>query len=95
VWASYRDAKSIYFIERALAECLARSPLRGRRQPVLQSRDMQQAAFGVHLAELQAAGFGDPQAVAEHQQQQATVAGRRRSAGGHSLSASSHLEFVR
>jgi hypothetical protein len=26
VWASYRDAKTIYYIEPALAECLARSP---------------------------------------------------------------------
>jgi hypothetical protein len=36
---------------------------------------MEGAAFGVHLVEPRAAGFGDPQAVPEHQQQEMTIAG--------------------
>jgi hypothetical protein len=43
--------------------------------PALQSGDMQDAAFGVHLVQLEAARFGDAQAMPEYQEQQATVAG--------------------
>jgi hypothetical protein len=42
---------------------------------VLQSGDVQDAAFGVHLVEFHPAGFRDAQAMPEHQEQQATVAG--------------------
>ena len=36
---------------------------------------MQHAAFGIHLGQFQAAGLRHAQAVAEHQQQKAAVAG--------------------
>ena len=42
---------------------------------MLQSRDVQHLALGVHLVELQLAGFRYAQAVPENQKQQATVAG--------------------
>jgi hypothetical protein len=44
-------------------------------EPALQSNDVQDLALGVHLVELQPASLGDAQPVAEHQKQQATVAG--------------------
>jgi len=39
---------------------------------------MQDMAFRIHLVEFQAAGFRDAEAVPEHQEQQATVAGSLR-----------------
>jgi hypothetical protein len=45
-----------------------------RRKPVLQSDDVQHAAVCVHLIEPQPASLRHPQAVAEHQEQEATVA---------------------
>jgi hypothetical protein len=35
---------------------------------------MQRSAFNIHLVKLQGAGLGNPQAVAKHEKQQATVA---------------------
>ncbi len=48
--------------------------MRGRK-PFLEPGDVEAPAFDIHLRELEAAGFRDPQAVAEQQQQQAAVAG--------------------
>ena len=36
---------------------------------------MQDAAFGVHLGENQAAGLGNPQPMPEHEEEKAPVAG--------------------
>jgi hypothetical protein len=47
----------------------------GRGQALFQTGDVKDAAFGVHLGENQAAGLGNAQTVAEHQEQKATVAG--------------------
>jgi len=44
-------------------------------QALLEPGDMQDAAFGIDLGELQPAGFRNPQAVAEEQQDQAAVTG--------------------
>jgi hypothetical protein len=49
------------------------SPRKGCVVDSLQSGDMQDAALHVQLVELQPAGFRDPETVAEHEQQQATV----------------------
>ncbi len=46
-----------------------------RRETALQAGDMQHAAFGVHLIEFQPASFRNAEAMPEHQQHQATVAG--------------------
>ncbi len=56
-------------------------------QPVFEPCDMQDTAFNVHLGQHQAAGFGHAQAVPEHQEQQASVAGRVAGAlgGGYEL----------
>ena len=42
---------------------------------VLQPGDVQDAALGVHLVKFHPAGFRDAEAMPEHQEQQATVAG--------------------
>ena len=49
---------------------------------MLQSCDVQHTALRVHLVEPQPAGLRDAQAVAEHQEQQATVAGLVAAASG-------------
>jgi hypothetical protein len=46
-----------------------------RRQPAFQPAHMQHAAFAVHLVERQPAGLRHAQAMPEHQEQQAAVAG--------------------
>jgi len=47
----------------------------GGREALFEPGDVQDAAFGVHLGENQPAGFGDTQPMAEHEKQQAPVAG--------------------
>ena len=47
----------------------------GGGEPALESGDVQHPTLGVHLVEFEAAGFRDPQAMAEHEQQQAPVPG--------------------
>lgn len=53
-------------------------PPQGMRggQPPLEAGDVQHPAFDIDLREFQPAGFRNPQAVAEQEQQQAAVAGR-------------------
>lgn len=48
--------------------------VRGRK-PFLEPGDVEAPAFDIDLRELEAAGFRDPQAMAEQQQHQAAVAG--------------------
>lgn len=43
---------------------------------------MQHATFNIHLGQLQAAGFGNAQAVAEHEQEQTAIARGVAVAGG-------------
>jgi hypothetical protein len=55
-------------------QLVAPQRVRGR-ESALQPGDVQDAALDVHLVEPQPAGLGDAQPVAEHQEQQAAVAG--------------------
>ena len=58
-----------------------------RGESLFEPRHVQHAAFNVHLVELQGASLRHAQAVPEHHQQQATVAGFKAAAlgGGHEL----------
>lgn len=44
-------------------------------QPLLEAGDVEYPVFDIDLREFQAAGFRDPQAVAEQEEEQAAVAG--------------------
>ena len=47
----------------------------GGRKALFEPGDVQDAAFGVHLGENQAASLGDPEAMPEHEEEKAAVAG--------------------
>jgi hypothetical protein len=55
-------------------QLVAAQRVRGR-ESLLEPGDVEHAAFDVHLGEPEATGFRDPEAMPEHQQQKAAVAG--------------------